>query len=87
MGLKNYKFVWFTEGGWTGKVSIDNPNMRNDVSTKYVLGAEHYPIFQIPNVIKRFGKDHFDFAIVTLPKSNIDQLVHIDLVSERQLNK
>ena len=40
MGLKNYKFVWFTEGGWTGKVSIDNPNMRNDVSTKYVLGAD-----------------------------------------------
>ena len=88
MGLKDYKFVWFTEGGWTGKVSLDNPNMRNDVSTKYVLGAEHYPIFQIPNVIKRFGKDHFDFAIVTLPKSNIDQLVHIDLVSElRKISK
>ena len=88
MGLKNYKFVWFTEGGWTGKVSIDNPNMRNDVSTKYVLGAEHYPIFQIPNVIKRFEKDHFDFAIVTLPKTNIDQLAHIDLVGElRKISK
>ena len=28
MGLKDYKFVWFTEGGWQGKVSLDNPNMR-----------------------------------------------------------
>ena len=50
MELEDYKFVWFTEGGWTGKVKIDNPNMRNDVSTKYILGAEHYPIFQIPEV-------------------------------------
>jgi len=88
MGLKDYKFVWFTEGGWTGKVSLDNPNMRNDVSTKYVLGAEHYPIFQIPEVVKHFGKDHFDFAIVTLPKLNIDQLAHIDLVNElRKISK
>ena len=88
MGLKDYKFVWFTEGGWTGKVSLDNPNMRNDVSTKYILGAEHYPIFQIPDVVKHFGKNHFDFAIVTLPKANIDQLAHIDLVSElRKISK
>ena len=49
MGLKDYRIAWFTEGGWQGKVSLDNPNMRNDVSTKYILGAEHYPIFQILN--------------------------------------
>ena len=41
MGLKDYKIAWFTEGGWQGKVSLDNPNMRNDVSTKWLLGAEH----------------------------------------------
>ena len=88
MGLKDYKFVWFTEGGWTGKVSLDNPNMRNDVSTKYVLGAEHYPIFQIPQLVNHFEDNHFDFAIVTLPKANIDQLAHIDLVSElRKISK
>ena len=88
MGLKDYKFVWFTEGGWQGKVSLDNPNMRNDVSTKYVLGAEHYPIFQIPQLVNHFEDNHFDFAIVTLPKANIDQLAHIDLVSElRKISK
>ena len=88
MGLKDYKFVWFTEGGWTGKVSIDNPNMRNDVSTKYILGAEHYPIFQIPQLVNHFEDNHFDFAIVTLPKTNIDQLSHIDLVGElRKISK
>jgi hypothetical protein len=49
MKLKDYKVVWFTEGGWQGKVSLDNPNMRNDVSTKWLLGAEHYPIFEMPS--------------------------------------
>ena len=73
MELKDYKIAWFTEGGWTGKVSLDNPNMRNDVSTMYILGAEHYPIFQIPDVLRQFGEEHFDFAIVTLPKTNVDK--------------
>ena len=88
MGLKDYKFLWLTEGGWEGKVSLDNPNMRNDVSTKYILGAEHYPIFQIPELVKQFEKDYFDFTIVTLPKTNIDQLAHIDIVGElRKISK
>ena len=62
MGLKDYKIVWFTEGGWQGKVSLDNPNMRNDVSTKWLLGAEHYPIFQMPQILEHFGEKHFDFG-------------------------
>ena len=88
MGLEDYKIVWFTEGGWQGKVSLDNPNMRNDVSTKYILGAEHYPIFQIPDVLKHFGDNYFDFAIVTLPKTNVDKLLQFDMVGDlRKLSK
>ncbi len=88
MELKDYKIVWFTEGGWQGKVSLDNPNMRNDVSTKYVLGAEHYPIFQIPQVLQHFGEGHFDFAIVTLPKTNTDKLLQFDMIGDlRKLSK
>ena len=88
MELKDYKFVWFTEGGWTGKVKIDNPNMRNDVSTKYILGAEHYPIFQIPEVLQHFGKNYFDFAVVTLPKTNVDKLLQFDMIGDlKKLSK
>ena len=88
MGLKDHKIVWFTEGGWQGKVSLDNPNMRNDLSTKYVLGAEHYPIFQIPQVLKHFGENHFDFAIVTLPKTNVDKLLQFDMIGDlKKLSK
>ncbi len=70
MELKDYKIIWLTEGFWNGKIKLDNssvvPSMRNDVSTQYVLGAEHYPIFRVPEVLQHFGENHFDFAIVTL---------------------
>ena len=82
MGLKEYKVVWFTEGGWQGKVSLDNPNMRNDVSTKWLLGAEHYPIFQMPSVLEHFGEKHFDFGIVTLPKTNVNKLMAFDMIGD-----
>ncbi|MBT4207247.1 hypothetical protein HOE22_02780 [Candidatus Woesearchaeota archaeon] len=82
MGLKDYKIVWFTEGGWQGKVGLDNPNMRNDVSTMYTVGAEHYPIFQIPQVLQHFGENHFDFGIVTLPKTNTEELMKFDMMGD-----
>ena len=80
--LKDYKIAWFTEGGWQGKVSLNNPNMRNDVSTKYILGAEHYPIFQLPKVLEHFGESHFDFGIVTLPKTNTEKLLQFDMMGD-----
>ena len=82
MGLKDYKVVWFTEGGWEGKVSLDNPNMRNDVSTKWLLGAEHYPIFQMSQVLEHLGEKHFDFGIVTLPKTRVDKLMTFDMMGD-----
>ena len=80
--MTEYKIAWFTEGGWQGKVGLDNPNMRNDVSTMYTLGAEHYPIFQISDVLKHFGENHFDFGIVTLPKTNTEQLMKFDMMGD-----
>ena len=79
MGLKDYKIAWFTEGGWQGKVTLDNPNMRNDVSTMYTLGAEHYSIFNMPQVLQHFGENYFDFGIITLPKTNTEHLLKFDL--------
>ena len=81
-GFKDYKIAWFTEGGWQGKVSLDNPNMRNDVSTKWLLGAEHYPIFELPKVLEHFGENHFDFGIVTLPKTNTEHLLKFDMMGD-----
>ena len=80
--LKDYKIAWFTEGGWQGKVGLDNPNMRNDVSTMHTLGAEHYPIFQISEVLQHFGENHFDFGIVTLPKTKTEELLKFDMMGD-----
>lgn len=82
MKLEDYKIAWFTEGGWTGKVGLDNPNMRNDVATMHTLGAEHFPIFQIPQVLQHFGENHFDFGIVTLPKTKTEELMKFDMVGD-----
>jgi len=82
LGLKDYKIAWFTEGGWQGKVGLDNPNMRNDVATMYTLGAEHYPIFQISEVLQHFGENHFDFGIVTLPKTKTEELLKFDMMGD-----
>ena len=88
MDLKDYKIAWFTEGGWQGNVSLDNPNMRNDVSTKYILGAEHYPIFHIPTVLEQLGEGYYDIAIVTLPKTNVDKLLQFDMIGDlKKLSK
>ena len=82
MGLKDYKIVWFTEQGMNGKIPLDNPNMRNDVSTMYTLGVEHYPIFGIPQVLQHFGEGYFDFGIVTLPKTNTEHLLKFNLIGD-----
>lgn len=82
MGLKDYKIVWFTEQGLNGKIPLDNPNMRNDVSTMYTLGVEHYPIFGIPQALQHFGEGYFDFGIVTLPKTNTEHLLKFNLIGD-----
>ena len=92
MELKDYKIIWLTEGFWNGTVKLDNssvvPSMRNDVSTQYILGVEHYPIFKIPEVLQHLGENYFDFAIVTLPKTNVNKLLQFDMIGDlKKLSK
>ena len=82
MGLKDYKIVWFTEQDMNGKIPLGHPNMRNDVSTMYTLGVEHYPIFGIPQALQHFGEGYFDIGIVTLPKTNTEHLLKFDLIGD-----
>jgi hypothetical protein len=55
------KIAFFTEAGYVGAVSRDNPNMRTDQAWICALGAIHYPINQLP-------QDKFDIGIVIIPK-------------------
>ena len=69
------KVAWFTEGGWSGKIPRNNPDMRNDSAWMHVLDAVHYPIWNIHEV-----QEKYDLGIVTLPKNNIDKLSQYPLI-------
>ena len=58
------KIVFFTEGGYSGKVPRNHPNMRTDVAWICALNATHYPINQIHTV-----NEQFDLGIVIIPKN------------------
>ena len=78
------RIAWFTEGGWSGNIPRDNPDMRNDSAWMCALGATHYPIGQL-----HYIQDTFDLGIVTIPKKNIDKLSKYPLLEnlKRVCNK
>ena len=57
------KIAFFTEGGYQGKVSRDNPNMRTDLAWVCSLEADHWNINQPPN-------QHYYLGIIIIPKNN-----------------
>jgi len=73
-----YKIGWFTEGGWEGKVPRNDPNMRNDLSWMHTLDANHHFIGNLPSM----EENMYDMGIITIPKTKIEQLVHVDLIKE-----
>lgn len=73
-----YKIGWFTEGGWTGKVPRDHPNMRNDMAWMHTLGVIHHPIEHLSGI----NDNVYDVGIITIPKTNIDSLMLVDVIEQ-----
>ena len=57
------KIAFFTEGGYQGKISRDNPNMRTDLAWICSLNADHWNINSLPN-------QQYDLGIIIIPKNN-----------------
>ena len=57
------KIAFFTEGGYQGKVSRNNQNMRTDLAWICALEADRIPLNQVPN-------KKYDLGIVIIPKQN-----------------
>ena len=57
------KIAFFTEMGFTGKISRKHDNMRTEFAWMCALDADHYNINQIPN-------QQYDLGIVIIPKKN-----------------
>jgi len=67
----------FSEGGYTGKVPRDHPNMRTDLAWWCALEAVHHPIEHLPSM-----KDNeYDIGIMILPK-NRKQLIDLPILKE-----
>ena len=54
MEIKDHKIAWFTEGGWSGKVPRNHPNMRNDMAWMHILNTTHYPIWTLPEIKEKY---------------------------------
>ena len=57
------KITFFTETGFQGKISRNNPNMRTDLAWMCTLNADHWNINQQPN-------QQYDLGIIIIPKNN-----------------
>jgi len=57
------KIAFFTEMGFTGKVSRTHDNMRTEFAWMVALGADHFNYRQLPS-------SHYDLGIVIIPKKN-----------------
>ncbi len=57
------RIAFFTEGGYQGKISRDNPNMRTDLAWICSLKADHWNINSLPN-------QQYDLGIIIIPKKN-----------------
>ena len=56
---------FFSEAGYEGKVSRDNPNMRTDVAWVCALGATHHPIYKLHEL----SDNLYDIGVMILPKN------------------
>ena len=59
------KIGFFTEGGYQGNISRNNPNMRSDVSWICALNATHHPIV----TLHEMSDNLFDIGVVIIPKT------------------
>ena len=67
----------FTEGGYTGEVPRNHPNMRTDLAWWCALGAIHHPIEHLPSM----RDNEYDVGIMILPK-NRKSLINLPILEQ-----
>ena len=67
----------FTEGGYTGKISANHPNMRTDIAWWHALDATHHPI----HTLHELPDNLYDFGILIIPKKR-HHLLEYPLVNQ-----
>jgi hypothetical protein len=71
------KIAAFTEGGYTGLVPRNHPNMRTDLAWWCALEAVHHPFQHLPSI----ADNEYDFGIVIIPKKR-RHLIEVDIIGQ-----
>ena len=71
------KIAAFTEGGYTGQVPRNHPNMRTDLAWWCALEAVHHPFQHLPSM----RDNEYDFGIVIIPKKR-RHLMEVDIIGQ-----
>ena len=71
------KIAAFTEGGYSGPVPRNHPNMRTDLAWWCALEAIHHPLQHLPSI----GDNEYDLGIVIIPKKR-EHLIQVDLIEQ-----
>ena len=58
------KVGFFTEGGFNGKITLDNINIRTDAAWMYLTDATHHNFSRLPNLPDNL----YDIGVMILPK-------------------
>ena len=69
----------FTEGGFQGKISRDNPNMRTDLAWWCALDGTHHPL----PTLHELPDNLYDFGIMILPKKK-KTIIKLSIVRKLQ---
>jgi len=71
------KIAAFTEGGYTGQIPRNHPNMRTDLAWWCALEAIHHPFQHLPSM----QDNEYDFGIVIIPKKR-RHLISVDIIGQ-----
>jgi hypothetical protein len=72
------KIAFFSESTFDGKIGRDFDNMRTEYAWYVALDAVHHYVGNLPSM----DENMYDLGIIIIPKTKIDQLMQVDLISQ-----
>ena len=72
------KIAFFSEANFDGKIPRNFQNMRTEYAWYVALDATHHWVGNLPSIEDKM----YDLGIIIIPKTNIEQLMQVDLISQ-----
>ncbi len=72
------KIAFFSESNFDGKIPRNFDNMRTEYAWYVALDATHHYVGHLPSM----EENMYDLGIIIIPKTKIEQLMQVDLISQ-----